>query len=321
MDTFHTQMEDYSFPYYDPANLTLKRYLGSGGTGKVYTGTLKVYGDVIKCIVKQISSDDYDRHHENRYMYQDIIDEVDIGHRFMGKGEHLIQFYGYSMIGGLNQTLHLIMEQTQTTQDMCEYLNKGSFWNKLSLSEYDISSSKTKMYNQCQGYREYWDYIVSVRDKFHLIKQTCLALQELHSFQVVHCDLKLNNMLYTSSTIKLIDFGASQYMDTDKYRDGPIHLGTAGYMAQEMQGGGISYQADIYSLGVCMLEIWFGDIWPTPSDDYKTCRRYVLDYLTLLKTDNPKLHSFIKRCVSTDPKKRPLINTVIANLDRIQALI
>ena len=48
MDTFHTQMEDYSFPYYEPADLTLKRCLGSGGTGKVYTGTLKINDDVIK---------------------------------------------------------------------------------------------------------------------------------------------------------------------------------------------------------------------------------------------------------------------------------
>ena len=87
-----------------------------------------------------------------------------------------------------------------------------------------------------------------------------------------------------------------------------------------MYNGIISYQSDIYSLGVCMLEIWFGDIWPTDSDDYKECRRYVLDYLTLLKDDNPILHRLIQKCVSTDSKKRLRIKTILSNLDRIQAL-
>jgi len=30
-------------------------------------------------------------------MYQDIIDEVKIGHRFMSKSKYLIQFYGYTV--------------------------------------------------------------------------------------------------------------------------------------------------------------------------------------------------------------------------------
>ena len=71
--------------------------------------------------------------------------------------------------------------------------------------------------------------------------------------------------------------------------------------------------------GVCMLEIWYGDIWPTNTDDFKKCRRYVLDYLILLKKENRTLQSLIQRCVSTEPKKRPLIKTVLSNLDRIHS--
>ena len=53
-------------------------------------------------------------------------------------------------------------------------------------------------------------------------------------------------------------------------------------MAKEMYKGDISYQADIYALGVTMLEVWFGDIWPHQTDRYDKNRRYVLDYLSLL---------------------------------------
>jgi serine/threonine protein kinase len=317
MDSFHKQMEDYSFPLYEGRDIKLHRKLGTGGTGTAYLGTLHNK----ECVIKQVSSIDYDEHHKHRMMYQDILDEVEIGHRFIGKADYLIQFYGYSTFQkDDNDIIYLIMEKTNAKNDVSEYLNSGIFWNSLNKRNYDRSTSKTKLYNQCDGYREYWDYIIPMSDKLNLMKQMCVALDELHSFKIVHCDLKLPNMLYTGSSIKLIDFGASQYIGTNKHIQGKQGLGTPGYMASEMYNGIISYQADIYSLGVCMLEIWFGDIWPTDSDDYKKCRRYVLDYLTLLKDDNPMLHRLIQKCVSTDSKKRLRIKTILSNLDRIQAL-
>ena len=321
MDSFKQQMEDYSFTLYESSNITLQNKIGSGGTGTVYLGTLNL-GTLHKkeCVVKKVSSTDYDEHHKNRMMYQDIIDEVDIGHRFIGKATNLIQFYGYSTFQkDGNDIIYLIMEKTNAKNDVWDYLNSSKFWNSLSKREFDTSISNTKMYNQCSGYREYWDYILPKVDKLSLMKEVCKAVQELHSFKVVHCDLKLNNMVYTGSSIKLIDFGASTFIGKDKLHSGSVGLGTPGYMAKEMYDGWISYKGDIYSLGVCMLEIWYGDIWPTDTGNYDRCRRYVLDYLILLKKENPTLHSFIQRCVSTDPKKRPLIKTVIANLDRIHS--
>jgi serine/threonine protein kinase len=316
MDSFKQQMEDYSFTLYESSEITLQKKIGSGGTGTVYLGTLHNK----ECVVKKVSSIDYDEHHKNRRMYQDIIDEVDIGHRFIGKATNLIQFYGYSTFQqDGNDIIYLIMEKTNAQNDVCHYLDSSKFWNSLSKREYDTSNSMTKMYNQCSDCREYWDYILPKVNKLDLIKHMCKAVQELHSFKVVHCDLKLHNMLYTGSSIKLIDFGASTFMDNEKIQGGSVGLGTPGYMAKEMYDGWISYQADIYSLGVCMLEIWYGDIWSTDTCNYDTCRRYVLDYLILLKKENPTLHSFIQRCVSTDPKKRPLIKTVLSNLDRIHS--
>ena len=60
METFHEQMEEYSFPYYEPEDIKLKDNIGEGGTGKVYNGTLTIFGDTIDSIVKQVSSDNYD---------------------------------------------------------------------------------------------------------------------------------------------------------------------------------------------------------------------------------------------------------------------
>ena len=85
-------------------------------------------------------------------------------------------------------------------------------------------------------------------------------------------------------------------------------------MAPEMYDGWISYKADIYSLGVSMLEVWFGDIWPHESSEYDVCRKYVLDYLSILKKDDVKLHTLINKCISTNPRKRPTLRTILINL-------
>ena len=124
-------------------------------------------------------------------------------------------------------------------------------------------------------------------------------------------------MLFLGDRVKLIDYNASQEMNNERELQGPAEIGAPGYMAIEMYDGWISYKADIYSLGVCMLEVWFGDIWPHDSDDYDTCRRFVLDYLSLLKKDNLELHALVKKCISTEPKKRPLLKTILSNLDHI----
>ena len=66
-----------------------------------------------------------------------------------------------------------------------------------------------------------------------------------------------------------------------------------------------------------MLEIWFGDIWPSETESYHKNRQYVLDYLQLLKKDNIDLYKLIKKCVSTEYTNRPLIKTVLSNLQKI----
>ena len=320
MDSFHEQMEEYSFPYYEPKDIKVKNKIGEGGTGKVYNGTLTIFDDTVDCIIKKVSSDNYDEFHKHRMMYQDIVDEVKIGHRFMGKSKHQIHFYGYSIIQNEEDIIiYLLMEKTKSKEDVASYIGKGLFWNELSKVEYKSSTSPTKMYHRDGGKIKYWDYIIPKKDKLNLIKCMCLAVQELHKFKIVHCDLKLNNMVYTGKHVKLIDYGASQDVGKDKLMNGPADLGTPGFMAPEMSDGWISYQADIYSLGVCMLEIWFGDIWPSETESYHKNRQYVLDYLQLLKKDNIDLYKLVKKCVSTEYTKRPLIKTVLSNLLNIHS--
>lgn len=89
-----------------------------------------------------------------------------------------------------------------------------------------------------------------------LLKELCSALQYLHDKQLVHRDVKPDNILvtYNGNNLKLIDFGLS---DGDDYSLLKEPAGTRHYLAPEMleEGARLDLRADIYSLGVVMGEM------------------------------------------------------------------
>jgi len=207
-------------------------------------------------------------------------------------------------------SLYIIMEKTKANGDLKSYIGNDEFWVQLTEREYEDSNSQTLLYHD----GEYWDYIMSQKDKIDLMIKMVNAVKDLHDSNVVHSDIKLHNMLYDGENVKLIDFNASVYLGNECKIKGKREQGTPGYMPKEMYKGDISYKSDIYELGVSFLEIWFGDIWPRETDRYDKNRRYVLDYLSLLENDNLKIHDLIKKCVSVDKDKRPELDEILKEL-------
>ena len=310
-------MRDISFPFYNKSHIKLQHIIGEGYIGKVYSGSLTVDSETIPCVIKQVSSANYDNGIHDSILYQDMIDEIKIGKQLMGKTKYQIQFYGYSIVQIEDEVIiYLLMEKTNAQGDIGSYISNNDLWISLNEEEYYNSPSYTIL--QHEGL--FWDYTFPVNDKLNLIYKMCIAVQELHTFKIVHCDIKPSNMLFTGKEIKLIDYNASHKLNDEIEIQGSSELGTPGYMAKEMYDGWISYKADIYSLGVSMLELWFGDIWSRKSDCYKINRKSVLDYLSILKKDNFELHTLIKKCISVEPKKRPILKNILSNLDHIQTL-
>ncbi len=90
----------------------------------------------------------------------------------------------------------------------------------------------------------------------------CSGMESAHAANVVHRDLKPNNILINEdSLLKIVDFGvaaATQSTDTKLTKTGLL-VGTPTYMAPEqVLGKEVDERTDIYSLGVIMYEMLTG---------------------------------------------------------------
>src|ERR1700694_2933203 len=102
----------------------------------------------------------------------------------------------------------------------------------------------------------------SVDVSVDLIQQLLSAVGVAHDSQLVHRDLKPDNILISNrGKTKILDFGISKLID-DKHRltaTGSM-VGTPAYMAPEqVKGEAVDATSDIYSLGMILYELLHGE--------------------------------------------------------------
>ena len=119
-----------------------------------------------------------------------------------------------------------------------------------------------------------------------IIRQVCSAVDYMHSRQTIHCDLKPSNIMIThSGFVKIIDFGISR---GNGFENLDFPGGTRGYTAPENfnSESEATVAIDIYSIGMLLEKMdrkgMFKGVW--------------------------------KKCLSSDPEKRPASVNDIPNL-------
>ncbi|KAF8401702.1 hypothetical protein HHK36_012648 [Tetracentron sinense] len=89
------------------------------------------------------------------------------------------------------------------------------------------------------------------------IARGLLYLHEECETQIIHCDIKPQNVLLDKDyTAKIADFGLAKLLKKDQTRTSTNVRGTMGYMAPEwLKNAPVTAKVDVYSFGVMLLEI------------------------------------------------------------------
>jgi serine/threonine protein kinase/tetratricopeptide (TPR) repeat protein len=101
---------------------------------------------------------------------------------------------------------------------------------------------------------------VGTETALNLTRQICRALAAAHEKNVVHRDIKPDNILLTETgEIKVLDFGLAKIDGAGRMTEDGSTVGTLAYMAPEqIQGQDVDQRADLFSLGVLLYEMLTG---------------------------------------------------------------
>lgn len=154
---------------------------------------------------------------------------------------------------------------------------------------------------------------LSEESTLDLFADLVLGIAHVHSKGLVHFDLKPANIFFTrNGKLKIGDFGiafaASQGpMD----RDGdPVYLAPETLNRKEL--GAASFPADIFSLGVILLEMAAHVRLPHGGDDWQKLRRNQIEFLDASGRSR-ELCMLIRSMMRRLPRERPTIEKVRRN--------
>ncbi|KAG2555790.1 hypothetical protein PVAP13_8NG032600 [Panicum virgatum] len=216
-------------------NFSEGRQLGRGGYGVVYKGVL---GNGKAIAVKKL----FDMHLEDDQFQKEVTNMIGLRH------QNIVQLVGYCAeshyvpVPHPNQKVgdRYVMAEVRNRLLCFECINNKSLVQHLSAESCGLE----------------WHV------RHEIIKGICRGLHYLHTdCNMVHMDLKPENILLDDKMVpKISDFGMSRLFDQQQSRIvTQSRGGTPGYMAPEyITNGTISAKADIFSLGVIIMELMTG---------------------------------------------------------------
>ena len=242
----------------------------------------------------------------------------------LGKGKFGLVKLGIHKLTGRKVAIKIINKQGITEQEMqltkteIEILKIGQHPNIITL--YDVIENEEKIYiimEYCAGsdlfaYIEERNFKLPEKHAAQIIRKLSSAVYYLHSFGIIHRDVKPENILMTDKTeyadIRLLDFGLSKIVRQGEKCTEPY--GTLSYVSPEvLQDIPYDERCDLWSIGVITYLLLSGVL---PFDDENNikeiARKTVYEktpfYPTLFQDVSKEAIDFVDKLLQKDPDKR-----------------
>ncbi|KAK9766780.1 mitosis inhibitor protein kinase swe1 [Basidiobolus ranarum] len=152
----------------------------------------------------------------------------------------------------------------------------------------------------------------SLEEKYiwHIITQICFGLKNIHDLGILHLDLKPANVFISEyCTVKVGDFGLAivEPLPRDVEREGDRE-----YLAPEIFEGKYGKFADIFSLGLIVLEMAANVVLPDNGEAWQKLRSADLSDCDLEHVSS-SLVELILRMIDPDPLKRPTVDMILSH--------
>jgi serine/threonine protein kinase/outer membrane protein assembly factor BamB len=167
---------------------------------------------------------------------------------------------------------------------------------------------------------------INLDDVLKFGEQIGEGLQEAHKKQVVHRDIKSDNIMITKEgKAKIMDFGLAKLKGASKLTKTGTTLGTLQYMSPEQaQGREVDRRSDIFSFGVVLYQMMSGQV-PFKGEHeaailYSIINERHTPLSQIIPTISPKFERIIDKALIKDRDKRyQSVDELLADLREFSA--
>ncbi|EGC32729.1 hypothetical protein DICPUDRAFT_95210 [Dictyostelium purpureum] len=178
---------------------------------------------------------------------------------------------------------------------LCSFQKSDEFWLIMEFMEGGTLSQAIRNFKFCE------------RKIAFVCREVLKGIEYLHSKNICHRDLKSGNiMISVKGEVKIIDFGLA--IDFNMEKEEINMCGSSYWMPPEQINGKFhSISADIWSFGICVVEMLDGRV-PNYDSRLRAMVTVATDGLKISQTERPlwsfEALDFVSQCLQFDPSKR-----------------